>query len=437
MRKMLALLLSIALCTIVFSGCNQYKDTHMLNESVTQTDPDNGNESVTKTDPDVWDGSIAEAFATGDGSENKPYVIENASQLAYLSKEVNLGTDYQGKYFTLNRDLDLNNIEWTPIGNGINSFNGIFDGKSHTISNLKITSGAHFTTTVANIEINKYTIGLFGSCYDATLKNISINKASVNVQDVASASCIMGGILLGSLSSDSSAEISNIAIANTDITCEFFPKTGSSSLRLGGIIGDIDGNEGSSIKINNINSDTTISIQNGDASYNIIGGIAGSVSAFNLMDVNNCASYLSVMIDAEDPYIAENYFGAFGSMTARNNIVSISNIFSKVTTNAINVISHGYATYTANAIMGTTSHGKQKDGSVIGGYKLNNLFGYVEQVDAITGEIAKSTQLYELPSHALYTENNCIGCESLPADHGFDTSIWNLKDLSKPQVKIK
>ena len=45
--------------------------------------------------------------------------------IAYLAKEVNSGTDYQGKHFTLNRDWDLNNIEWTPIGNGTNSFHGI------------------------------------------------------------------------------------------------------------------------------------------------------------------------------------------------------------------------------------------------------------------------------------------------------------------------
>ena len=435
MKKMLALLLSIVLCTAVFSGCNKHQDTNTNNESVTQTNPDIDNEDITKTDSDIWDGSISESFAAGDGSENNPYIIENASQLAYLSKEVNSGADYQGKFFTLNSDLDLNNIKWTPIGNGINSFNGIFDGNNHTVSNLKITSGALFTTTVASIEINKYTTGLFGSCQNSTLKNITINKASVNVQDIASASCIMGGILLGSLTCDSSAEISNITILDTNITCEFGVQTGSSSLRLGGIIGDVSGKEESSIKINNINSDTTVSIQNGDTSYNIIGGIAGSISARNLMDVNNCASYLSVMI-AEDPYIAENYFGAFGSITAINNIVSISNIFSKVTTNKINVVSHGYATYTANAIMGATSHAKQKDNSVIGGYKLHNLFGYVEQVDTITGEIVKTTQLYDFPSHAIYTENNCIGCESLPADHKFDTSIWNLTDLSKPQVKI-
>jgi hypothetical protein len=122
-------------------------------------------------------------------------------------------------------------------------------------------------------------------------------------------------------------------------------------------------------------------------------------------------------------------------MLAKNDIVSMSNVFSKVKTNKIREIFHGYASYNANAIMGETYHGKQKDGSLIGGYKFQNLFGYVEQVDASTGETAKSTQLYELPTHTIYTETNCIGCESLPANHGFDASVWDLTDLSNPKGK--
>lgn len=112
-------------------------------------------------------------------------------------------------------------------------------------------------------------------------------------------------------------------------------------------------------------------------------------------------------------------------------------VFSKVKTNKIREIFHGYASYNANAIMGETYHGKQKDGSLIGGYKFQNLFGYVEQVDASTGETAKSTQLYELPTHTIYTETNCIGCESLPANHGFDASGLGFNRLVKPKSKRK
>ena len=412
MKKTLLLLLSVSLLLISFSGCNKTKE------------------------PDVWDGSIAETFACGDGSEKKPYTIENASQLALLAQEVNAGTDYKGKYISLNRDLDLHNCEWTPIGNGTHSFNGIFDGNNHKISNLKITNVIDFTTEDSGKEINQYTTGLFGSCYDAIIKDIKIDKASISVQNITNAYAIMGGVLIGTMRTDLASEVSNVNVAHANITCSFELENAYSSLRVGGIIGYVYGNDESSIKMDNINADTTISIENGSASYNLVGGIVGEASTNNLFDVNNCASYLSVNIDTENCYLQHNYFGAFGSMQTKNNIVSVSNIFSKVTTNKIHDISHGYSAYNANAIIGETNHAKQKDGTTIGGYKFQNLFGYVEQVDTSTGETSKATQLYELPSHAVYTETNCLGCESLPTNHGFDTSVWDLTDLSRPKVKM-
>ena len=84
MRKFFALLSALSLLIVSFAGCNQTSEI------------------------DVWDGSIAEAFAGGDGSEKKPYIINKASQLALLAKEVNSGTDYNGKYISLECNLDLN-----------------------------------------------------------------------------------------------------------------------------------------------------------------------------------------------------------------------------------------------------------------------------------------------------------------------------------------
>ena len=409
MKKLIVLLLSVSLLLVSFAGCTETKE------------------------PDVWDGSIAETYESGDGSLNNPYVIEKASQLALLAQQVNAGTDYKGKYVSLDRDLDLHNCEWTPIGNGMHFFNGIFDGNNHTIFNLTITDGIDFITENSEKEINQYTTGLFGSCYDATIKNITINKASVTIQKITNASSVMGGILIGTMRSDSNAEISNVSIIETKIDCTFELDNNNTSLRVGGIIGYVYGNDMSSIKMNNINSDTAISIKDGNADYNIVGGIVGAASINNVFDVSNCASYLSVSIDTENSYSPHNYFGAFGSMQTKNNIVSISNVFSKAT---IDNISLDYSAYNANALIGETNHAKQTDGTRIGGYEFQNLFGYVEQVDASTGETAKLTQLYELPNHTIYTETNCLVCESLPADHGFDVSVWDLTDLSRPKVKM-
>ena len=101
---------------------------------------------------DVWDGT-ASPWTHGTGVSSDPYLIETAANLAYLAQKVNEGYQAQGSavfrytYFLLTDDLDLNNINWTPIGNvNMNMqgfyFAGIFDGWYHNIDNLKIQSSA-------------------------------------------------------------------------------------------------------------------------------------------------------------------------------------------------------------------------------------------------------------------------------------------------------
>ena len=101
---------------------------------------------------DVWDGS-ASPWTLGTGVSSDPYLIETAENLAYLAQKVNEGYQAQGQavfkgvYFLMTDDLDLNNINWTPIGNvNMNMqgyyFAGIFDGWYHNIDHLKIQSSA-------------------------------------------------------------------------------------------------------------------------------------------------------------------------------------------------------------------------------------------------------------------------------------------------------
>lgn len=95
----------------------------------------------------VWDGK-REAIVNGSGTENDPYLIENAQQLAWLVYLINW--DYsrwtEGKYFLLTTDIDLNGSvdnQWIPIGAGPSAdshkyFDGVFDGDFHEITGLYI-----------------------------------------------------------------------------------------------------------------------------------------------------------------------------------------------------------------------------------------------------------------------------------------------------------
>ena len=113
---------------------------------------------------DVWDGT-ASPWTQGDGTVSNPYLIETAENLAYLAQKVNEGYQaqgmevFRGTYFLLTDDLDLNNINWTPIGNvdyvnGALSgyyFAGCFDGWYHNIDHLKIQTGDNLTGLFAGL----------------------------------------------------------------------------------------------------------------------------------------------------------------------------------------------------------------------------------------------------------------------------------------------
>ena len=93
---------------------------------------------VAAAEADTWDGSATQEWYE-DGS-GEMFTISTAEDLAGLAELVNGGTNFAGKTITLETDIDLADIEWTPIGKAGALFSGTFDGQDHTISNLKITN---------------------------------------------------------------------------------------------------------------------------------------------------------------------------------------------------------------------------------------------------------------------------------------------------------
>lgn len=109
----------------------------------------------------------------------KPEVDENvvtiktAKELFWFANEVNVkNNSFSGKTVKLDADIDLENAEWTPVGQtGATQFKGTFDGQDHTIYNLNIDktseTGEHYSS------------GLFGWLNEATVKNVKVNGATV------------------------------------------------------------------------------------------------------------------------------------------------------------------------------------------------------------------------------------------------------------------
>ena len=94
-------------------------------------------------------------------------ILSTPAQLKSLAAAVNSGTNYAKVTFKLDRDIDLANESWTPIGKSGKTFNGIFDGNGHTISNLTID------------KPSTSDVGFFGFTQQGEIKNLNFHNATV------------------------------------------------------------------------------------------------------------------------------------------------------------------------------------------------------------------------------------------------------------------
>lgn len=111
-------------------------------------------------------------FDGGEGTVENPYQIASIETFKAFRDSVNAGESYAGKYIKLTSSIDLNNEEWTPIGNANHKFMGVFDGGGFTVSNLKVTKGINASASNANV-------GLFGYTAGGELKDLNLHNAHV------------------------------------------------------------------------------------------------------------------------------------------------------------------------------------------------------------------------------------------------------------------
>ena len=130
---------------------------------------------------DAWDGTADISWYT-DHETDTEYRFTTAEQLAGMAKLINDDmANFKDKTIYLENDLDLGGHEWISIGDGANtdvgSFQGVFDGQSHVVYNLYSHEGLKSENKDNNN--NLYRNGLFGSIYNATVKNLGIENADI------------------------------------------------------------------------------------------------------------------------------------------------------------------------------------------------------------------------------------------------------------------
>lgn len=245
----------------------------------------------------IWDGEVASNFRFGNGTEQNPYLISSGAELAYLAQQVNNGNSYDGNYFKLITDINLNALEWTPIGTYNQPFQGIFDGDGHTIANSTISLPSSLPTTVTSY-------GLFGSLGDgnniAIVKNLQLDNiiielnASGNISNSSTAKGYNIGIVTGTMFNNS--QIKNVIVNNGQIYDNYTItiRNNATQIFVGGIAGlavnsrnsttDPGANSRYAIEncYSNLDIDLDIALRNSRISYAAqyaTGGIIGAIRA--------------------------------------------------------------------------------------------------------------------------------------------------------------
>ena len=183
--------------------------------------------------------NCGEFFKTDDGK----YRIESASGLGEFRDSVNGGENYAGVTVQLMSDVDLQNEDWTPIGEGYDAnkpFKGTFDGNGYTISNLTVNS-------------TNRGFGLFARCDGATIRNLAIGGL---VQ--ISANDSYGAVICGY----GSGTFEDIVI---DADPDSYVKSTLTGLDVGSIVGLSNGST-----VTDVESNITVSATGGR-----VGGIIG------------------------------------------------------------------------------------------------------------------------------------------------------------------
>jgi len=256
MKKLLVFIVSVALmlCSTVLASPEQIWQIETVSETVSEQ----ANDTATLT----------ANFDEGNGTKESPYIISTAEQLLGVANIVKNST--QALYFKLASDIDLEGVEWTPIGTQNSPFSGAFDGDGYTVSNLKITTPQEYS-------------GFFGIVKEADISRLSIENMTIDFE-YSSISHIYAGLLFASaLKTNGNKELTNIFSENCvsgsiDITSK------SSAVTAGGIAGKMETKTGNYVIRNSISlvDINVVSESNDVYAGGIIGRMRDYVSSYEM-----------------------------------------------------------------------------------------------------------------------------------------------------------
>ena len=388
-----------------------------------------------------WDGAVdSSALEKNTNSAAKTVTIKNAAQLAAFASAVNGGNSYSGYTVTLEKDIDLNGMEWTPIGNASrsgadikgNSFKGTFDGNNKTIYGLKISVNAGNNTD--------FGIGLFNSVSGGTIKNFTLDNVNVSVSD-----------------SDAVAAVAGFSVSNSAISGVTVSGSVSGNDGVGGIVGRML-KEGS---IENCSNSATVTAKGkaggivGSAYYTDLDKYMNIAGCTNTAPITSTTGYIGGIVGMNCGNISGcvNSGDVTGNGTSVGGIVGEQQNYGYVTnnTNSGNIVNKSEGFGTGGIVgwvrySGDNSSYKLKDkidvtgnnnsGSVSGGKSSGGIVGHMYNAGSVTGNVNTAASISSgnfaagIVGSLQYADNNHYSKEESGISVEYNTSTTPIESIS-------
>ena len=209
---------------------------------------------------------------TDDGQGN--YTVTSAEGLKAVADIANNGN--LGINITLTENINLTDMDWTPIGIYDNRYTGTFDGGNHTITGLTVTGSDEYAGLFGYI-------GSDGKVMNVTLENVKIESN----RDLSSVGGVAGRSYGGKIENCSvSGSVSGSGIAGGVVGYQsggFLTGCSSSAtVNAGGVAGGVAGLTDSGATLTACYATGDVTLESINSGGNFVGGVVGSNTSCTL-----------------------------------------------------------------------------------------------------------------------------------------------------------
>jgi hypothetical protein len=326
------------------------------------------------------------------------FAVTGPDELALMSSAAGKTLDY-----VLDNNIDLGTYNWTPP----TGFSGHFSGNGYTIKNLvlKKTSGntGLFSTILVGAVIENFTL------------EVSTDPTAVG------GIAMTGASLFGGLVGEIYSGVGEIRIRNITVKGELHYASSSATFNTGGLIGDVNSANTSTLIIENCVSAIDITANNVARNGGIGGFIGTAESAFaGSIQIKNCYSTGNITVTGSGSGMWIRAGGIVGLTQDNNTHIAIENCYAS---GSISVISSsGNSSLWVGGLVGSVRNATYK--SVTNSAALNpsltcitgitalligRVTGTEKDAATLTNNAARSTMGITITTGSTYTVNDDDG----------------------------